>query len=62
MDEEGLVLIDTSAWILALRPDGLSKARQALSRLIAEGRAAISNVILLKLLSGSGSSKSSKKN
>lgn len=49
------VLIDTSAWILALRPDGSAAARDEVERLLASSRAATTGVIILELLSGTRS-------
>ncbi len=47
-----LVLVDTSAWIQALRPGGPERARREVARLVAEDRAAVAGIILLELLSG----------
>lgn len=46
------VLIDTSAWIHALRPGGLSNIRQQVRNILTEGRAATCEIIILELLSG----------
>jgi len=52
MNAKPCVLIDTSAWILALRPDGPQPARQAVAHALAEGTAAITGIVQLELLSG----------
>ncbi len=49
------VLIDTSAWILALRPDGPTAARDEVGRLLATSQAVITGVVMLELLSGTRS-------
>jgi len=46
------VLIDTSAWILALRRGDREHVKKEVDRLIAENRAATAGIILLELLSG----------
>jgi hypothetical protein len=46
------VLIDTSAWILALREGGSIQARDEVGRLIAENRAATTGIVKLELLAG----------
>lgn len=48
-----LTLIDTSAWILALRRQGSSRAREEVDRLIVHNLAATAGIIMLELLSGS---------
>lgn len=45
-------LIDTSAWILALRKGGSQAAKEEVDRLIAEDQAATAGIIMLELLSG----------
>lgn len=45
-------LIDTSAWILALRKDGDSRAVQEVSTAIENDQAATCPVVMLELLSG----------
>ena len=45
-------LIDTSAWILALRKGISSRATDEVDRRIADNRAATAGIIILKLLSG----------
>ena len=49
------VLIDTSAWILALRPDGSPEAREEVRRLLESSRAATAGIVMLELLSGTRS-------
>jgi len=49
------VLIDSSAWILALRPDGSAAARDEVDGLLATSRAATTGIIMLELLSGTRS-------
>lgn len=49
---EGLVLIDTSAWIHALRPTGLPRVRACVRDLLTEGRAATCEMIILELVGG----------
>lgn len=46
------VLIDTSAWIHALRPDGLPVIRKQVRETLEQGRAAICPMVMLELLSG----------
>jgi len=45
-------LIDTSAWILALRKGTSSRATDEVDRRIADNRAATTGIIMLELLSG----------
>jgi predicted nucleic acid-binding protein len=45
-------LIDTSAWILALRKECPTFTREEVDHLIAENRAATAGIIALELLSG----------
>jgi len=47
-----LVLIDTSAWILALGRKSREHAKKEVDRLIAENRAATTGIVVLELLSG----------
>ena len=47
-----LVLIDTSIWIEALRPDGFASCREAVARFAAAGRAATCDVVLTEVLRG----------
>ena len=49
---DGWVLIDTSAWIHALRPTGLPGARHRVRDLLVEGRAATCEMIILELVNG----------
>lgn len=46
------VLIDTSAWIDALRPTGDALVREQVRHLLAEGRAAVCEMIILELAGG----------
>lgn len=46
-----LVLIDTSAWILALRP-GNARVTERIDRLLAEDRGATTGIVILELLGG----------
>ena len=47
-----LVLVDTSAWILALRKDFHLEAKNKIEALLAEDRVAITPIIYLELLGG----------
>jgi len=47
-----LVLIDTSAWIEALSPEGGAGLRESLQDLIASGRAATCEVVIAEVLRG----------
>ncbi|HWQ69064.1 MAG TPA: PIN domain nuclease [Patescibacteria group bacterium] len=49
---DGWVLIDTSAWIHALRPAGNPAVRQQVRGLLAEGRVATCEIIILELAAG----------
>jgi len=49
---DGWVLIDTSAWIDALRPTGDAIVREQVRHLLAEGRAATCEMIILELAGG----------
>lgn len=49
---DGWVLIDTSAWIHALRPSGDPAVRQEVRRLLTEGRVAMCEMITLELAAG----------
>jgi len=51
-DTAALVLLDTSAWILALRRDAPPAAREAVDRLIVAGKAATTGPVIVELLSG----------
>src|SRR5574337_898203 len=55
MIEPEHVLIDTSAWILALRSDGSAQARRTVEQLLQAARAVTTPVIMLELLSGTRS-------
>ncbi len=50
---EDIYLIDTSAWILVLRPNAPEPAKALVDQLIATNRAATTDVIFLELLAGS---------
>lgn len=52
-----MVLIDTSAWIHALRPDGDKEIREKVRHCVAEGIAATTEIIVLELLKGARSDK-----
>jgi len=49
---DGWVLIDTSAWIHAMRPSGNPAIRQQVRALLSEGRAATCEMIVLELAGG----------
>ncbi|NJD68753.1 MAG: PIN domain nuclease [Candidatus Methylomirabilota bacterium] len=49
---DGWVLIDTSAWIHALRPTGNPLVREQVRDLLTEGRAATCEMIVLELAGG----------
>lgn len=46
------ILIDTSAWIHALRSDGLLEVRKQVGEILEEGRAAICEMVVLELVGG----------
>ena len=50
--DDRLTLIDTSAWISALREADSTRARDEIDRLIAENLAATAGIVQLELLSG----------
>lgn len=52
---DGWVLIDTSAWIHALRPAGDPLVRQHVHTLLSEGRAATCEMVVLELVGGTRS-------
>ena len=52
-----LVLIDTSAWIHALRKGGPLGPREAVGRVLAERRGATTGMVMLELLGGTRSRK-----
>jgi predicted nucleic acid-binding protein len=49
---DGIVLVDTSAWIEALRPSGEATIRTRVSALLAEKRVALMRIIAVELLTG----------
>ncbi len=51
------VLVDTSAWIAALRPSGMKEVKEKLGVLLGEDCVAISGIIKLELLSGTRTDK-----
>lgn len=51
------VLVDTSAWIAALRPSGSKEAKEKIEILLGEDCVAISGIIKLELLSGARTDK-----
>jgi len=53
MSYNDVYLIDTSAWILVLRPNAPEKAKTLVDELLAADRAATTDVIFLELLAGS---------
>ena len=55
-----LVLVDTSAWILALRKDFHREAKNKIEALLAEDRVAIMPIIYLELLGGADTHKDRK--
>jgi predicted nucleic acid-binding protein len=52
-----LVLIDTSAWVLALRAGGPVVVRKEVEQLLATGRVATTPIVILELLTGARSSR-----
>jgi predicted nucleic acid-binding protein len=52
MPGSGLVLIDSSAWILALRPKGSPQAQVLVGELLEHDRAATAGMIMAELLQG----------
>jgi predicted nucleic acid-binding protein len=56
MLRDSLVLIDTSAWILALRKSPLASVKDEVEHLLVENRVAIAPMIRLELLGGTKSS------
>ena len=52
MPGSGLVLIDSSAWILALRPNGSTQAQALVGELLEHDRAATAGMIMAELLQG----------
>jgi len=57
MSARTCTLIDTSAWILALRPQGTQRARHAVALALADGTAATTGIVQLELLSGAKTQK-----
>lgn len=57
MNARTCVLIDTSAWILALQPQGSQRARHAVALALADGTAATTGIVQLELLSGTKTQK-----
>lgn len=55
MTDVPCMLIDTSAWILALRPDGSASARREVEQSLSTSQAATTGLIMLELLSGARS-------
>jgi len=51
------VLIDTSAWIAALRPSGLKEMKEKIEILLSEDCVAVAGIIMLELLSGTRAEK-----
>lgn len=51
------VLVDTSAWIAALRPSGIKEVKEKIEVLLGEDAVATSGIIKLELLSGTHSAK-----
>lgn len=49
---EGFLLIDTSVWIWALRPDSVPTIRNRVNQVLAERKGATTPLILLELLGG----------
>jgi hypothetical protein len=50
----GPVLVDTSAWIEALRPQGDERVRREVRSAVEDGDAAFCDLVLLELWNGSG--------
>jgi hypothetical protein len=48
------VLVDTSAWIEALRPSGSAEAREAVRRALSSGAAILCDMVRLELWNGAG--------
>lgn len=54
---DSLFLVDTSAWIYALRKDYLPKIKSYIEKLIEEDRVVINSIIKLELLAGTRTKK-----
>jgi len=54
---EGLIIIDTSAWIIALRRNCPELIKEKVGRIINEDRGAICGIILVELLRGTRTTK-----
>ena len=54
MSATGRVLVDTSAWVETLRPDGDPAIRAAVSLAADDGRAVVCDMVLLELWNGAG--------
>lgn len=52
MADNGLVLIDSSAWILALRPGLSAKARESVGEIVEHDLGATAGIIMAELLQG----------
>ena len=50
-----MTLVDTSAWIDALRPDGNQKIRNGVAELLTAGQAVLCDMVVLELWNGAGS-------
>lgn len=52
MTTEGAVLVDTSAWIEALRPSGNRAIRERVAAVIAAGGAVTTQIVIMEILIG----------
>ena len=50
-----MTLVDTSAWIDALRPDGNHEVRHGVTELLTAGQAVLCDMVVLELWNGAGS-------
>lgn len=57
MTTEGLILIDTSVWVSALRPKATKAIREQVAGILDEDKAATCGVVITELLSGTRSKK-----
>jgi len=57
MSRDARVLIDTSAWIETLRPDGDAAVRASVAEAADYGRAVLCDMVLLELWNGAGDSR-----